>query len=334
MRSRANSLPGRLAQSPVARDAAAEHDRRRRLLSLSRLNALQQRIDDGLLVAGRQVRALLLGQRGPLPHLVEQRGLDAAEAEVEAGCTRSRKSDSPRIARCRELVNRRAAGEWQTEDPRTLVEGLPCCIVEGAANHRDVAVLLAADKVAVPARHHEAEQRRTQLRLLKLSGEDVSGQVTDADDRQFARPGNRLRHVDPDQQAAHQAGTAGHGDRIDLLPAGAGGLERSFDHRDEGLQVRARRDLRNDAAEGGVQLILRPDDIRQKPWSTRHNGRGRFIAGGLDRQDAPVGGGYWGVLVSSPSKSSVCRMSLNRFLKLGAWIESDHMTIASSLLSV
>jgi len=162
----------------------------------------------------------------------------------------------------------------------------------------------------------------------------MSRQVTDADDRQLARPGNRLSHVDPDQQAAHESGAAGHRDAIDLLPAGPGGFEGSFDHGDQRLQVGASGNLRDDAAEGGVELILRPDDIRQKPRSTRHNGRGRFIAGGLDRQEAPVRGGYCGVLVSSPSKSSVCKMSLKRFLKLGAWIESDHMTIASSLLSV
>src|SRR5205823_13339162 len=100
----------------------------------SRLSALQQRIDDGLLIAGRQIRTLLLGQRRPLPHLVEQGGLDAAEAEIEAGCARPREGDCSRIARCRELVNRRAAGEWQTQDPRTLVERLARRVVPGAPN--------------------------------------------------------------------------------------------------------------------------------------------------------------------------------------------------------
>src|SRR5207245_1099695 len=128
----------------------------------------------GLLIAGRQIRTLLLGQRRPLPHLVEQGSLDAAEAEVEAGCARPREGDCPRIARRRQLVNRRTAGEWQTQDPRALVERLPRRVVPGAPDHRDAAVLLPADQVAVPARNHQSEQRWTQLRLFELGGEDVS----------------------------------------------------------------------------------------------------------------------------------------------------------------
>jgi len=94
------------------------------------------------------------------------------------------------------------------------------------------------------------------------------------------------------------------------------------------------RDLWHDTTKGRVQGILGTDHVRQQA-GTVDNNRGRgFVTGGLDRQDAPVRQGYWGELVSSPSISSVCRMSLNRFLKLGAWIESDHITMASSLLSV
>src|SRR6266576_3593611 len=212
----------------------------------------------------------------------DQRALDPAEAEVQAGRPRPRKRDGPGIASTRQPINRRTTRKWQAQDARPLVEGLPRGVVARPSDHADAAILLPADQVAVPARHHQPEQRWTEFGRFELGGENMSRQVTDADDRQLARPGN----------------------------------------------------LRDDAAEGCVELILRPDDIRQKPRSTRHNGRGRFIAGGLDRQEAPVRGGYCGVLVSSPSKSSVCTMSLNRFLKLGAWIESDHMTIASSLLSV
>ena len=98
--------------------------------------------------------------------------------------------------------------------------------------------------------------------------------------------------------------------------------------------MRARRNFRNDAAEGRVERILGADHVRQQSRTRLDDGRRRLIARGFDRQDAPVGDGYCGVLRSSPSISSVSRISRKRFLKLAAWIESDHITIASSLLSV
>ena len=182
--------------------------------------------------------------------------------------------------------------------------------------------------------HDQSEDRRAEVRLLEQPGEDMGGEVTDADHRQLARPGDRLPQVDADQKAADQAWPPGHGDAIDLLPAGARVLERALDHRHQRLKVRARGNFRDDPAVGGVQRILRANHVGEQARATGDDRGGGLITRGLDRQDAPVGLGYCGVLLSSPSISRVCRISLKRFLKPGAWIESDHMTIASSLLSV
>jgi hypothetical protein len=94
------------------------------------------------------------------------------------------------------------------------------------------------------------------------------------------------------------------------------------------------RQLGDDPAVRRVQGILRPDDVREQTRTVGNHRRCGFITGCLDCQDAPGVGDYSGVLLSSPSISSVCMMSLKRFLKVGDWIESDHITIASSLLSV
>ena len=94
------------------------------------------------------------------------------------------------------------------------------------------------------------------------------------------------------------------------------------------------RELGDDPAVGRVQRILRADDVGEQAGAVGDYRRCGFITGCLDRQDAPGAGDYSGVLLSSPSISSVCMMSLKRFLKVGDWIESDHITIASSLLSV
>ena len=93
-------------------------------------------------------------------------------------------------------------------------------------------------------------------------------------------------------------------------------------------------ELGHDPAVGRVQGILRTDHVRKQRRAGSDDRRRRLVAGRLDRQDAAAVVDYCGVLRSSPSISSVSTISWNRFLKLVAWMESDHMTIASSLLSV
>jgi hypothetical protein len=73
-----------------------------------------------------------------------------------------------------------------------------------------------------------------------------------ADEGQAARPGHRLGCLHRHQQRAHQARTAGDGDRVDVVERGAGLGQRRLHHRDQVGDVVARRDLGNDAAERGV----------------------------------------------------------------------------------
>jgi len=49
-----------------------------------------------------------------------------------------------------------------------------------------------------------------------------------------------------------------------------------------------RRDFRDDATEGRVQRFLRSNYVGQRARSAGDDGRGRLVAGGFDRQDAPV----------------------------------------------
>src|ERR1700736_5832170 len=71
MRERPEAFLRGLAQPPVPGHAAAEHDRRRRVLGLRCLDPLEQRVDDRFLVAGREVGALLLAKLAPLTGFVE-----------------------------------------------------------------------------------------------------------------------------------------------------------------------------------------------------------------------------------------------------------------------
>ena len=64
----------------------------------------------------------------------------------------------------------------------------------------------------------------------------------------------------------------------------AGVVERRVDHRVDQLEVAARGDLGDDAAEAGVQLGLRGDDVAEHARAVEDGGAG-VVAGGLDRED-------------------------------------------------
>ena len=49
--------------------------------------------------------------------------------------------------------------------------------------------------------------------------------------------------------------------------------------------MRSRGDLRHDAAEAPVQLVLRGDDRGEHRQLVGDHGRRRLVAGGLDRED-------------------------------------------------
>src|SRR2546425_13241665 len=160
MRALPQSQASRLTQPAVAGDAAAEHDSWRGVGGLGGLDALQEGVDGRFLVARGKMRARLIGDRLAYANLVEQRRLDATEAEVEARGTGSRKADRARIARRGQRVDRRATGERQTQDARSLVEGLARRVIDRPADHRYAAVLLPSDQAAVTAGHDQPEDRR------------------------------------------------------------------------------------------------------------------------------------------------------------------------------
>src|SRR5206468_12943410 len=83
-----------------------------------------------LLQAGGHV-GQRLGRRGMVAQILAQRGLEAAEAEVEAAALErsAREADRLGIALAREAVDRRPARVAQAEQLRRLVERLPHRVV-------------------------------------------------------------------------------------------------------------------------------------------------------------------------------------------------------------
>ena len=89
--------------------------------------------------------------------------------------------------------------------------------------------------------------------------------MIDRDQRLLADEGDRLGGREPHDDTADQARSCGGGDAVEAGEAYACICHRLGDHDIERLHMRARRDLRHDAAEGGVRVDLREHDVGENP---------------------------------------------------------------------
>ena len=120
--------------------------------------------------------------------------------------------------------------------------------------------------------------------MLQQHGVDVAFEVVDGDERLAQREGEGLGVADTDEQRAGEAWAFGDGDRIQLRHAYAGFAEGGVDDRDDGAEVLAGGELRNDAAVGRVDGDLRGDDVRELAGAALDDGGGGLVAGALDTQ--------------------------------------------------
>src|SRR5919201_6432470 len=134
-------------QLRVRRDAADNGDP----LRASRLGGLErpadERADDRALVARGEVGAAPpeLGGR-EVADGVEERRLEPGEGEVEARHARDGERVRLRIALACEPVERRAAGVAEAEQPRALVEGLACRVVDRRPDAAEAGALADLEK--------------------------------------------------------------------------------------------------------------------------------------------------------------------------------------------
>ena len=103
------------------------------------------------------------------------------------------------------------------------------------------------------------------MRVGEPRGQRVRLEMIDRDQRLLADQRDGLGGGEPDDDAADQAGSGGGGDAVEAGEAHAGIRHRLGDDEVERLDMRARRDLRHDAAEGGVLVDLREHDVGHDP---------------------------------------------------------------------
>ncbi len=157
----------------------------------------------------------------------------------------------------------------------------------------------------------QADERRLEVERPQIERRDVTVQMVDRRERKPARPRERLRCRDTDQQRSDQAGMRRHRDGFDVGRRCACPGQRFRDNGNDELEVPAARDLGHHATETRMEIGLRGDDVGDD-LSVRGHERGRgLVARRLDPEDH----------VASESAG-------------GRVPESRHMINASSRLSV
>ena len=132
--------------------------------------------------------------------------------------------------------------------------------------------------------------RPVALTAPQVDREEVTDEVIDPDDRKPAHERDGLGRLDPDEERADEPGPSRDGDRVDRAEASVHGGERLLDHRHHVDEVRARRELRHDAAVGSVHGGLARDDVGDDRPVLAHHGGGGLVARRLDAQDQHLSG--------------------------------------------
>ena len=271
-----------LAQQGVRRHASADNDFGISRPGKGNVELLEQRLHHRQLERRGEVGALLRpGAFAKVAQAVQEGGLEAAEAVLEAGERRAGQRLPFRAACPRQPVERRPARISEPQHPRRLVESFAGCIVAGAADDLETSMLRHQHQVGVGAADDEPQQWGFKVRAGEHRCVDVSPQVIDACER--TRPCRRqpFRHADADQQTARQARASGHRHQVKVARADAGTLEGQVKEVWKAFQMVACGELGDHATKLGVKFDLRVDDVGEHaPPIGDHGDRG-FIAAGL-----------------------------------------------------
>jgi hypothetical protein len=253
---------------------------------------IEQHVDHRFLEARRDVGPRRRG-RAVLAHVQRHRGLDAAEAEVEAVSVRGRFEARAREARragvalLGERIDRAAAGIAEAEQLGDFVERFAGGVVARRPEQRIIAERARQIEARMAAGDEQRDVRQRD-RALELHRQEVALEMVDADERQLPRVGDGLGRAQADEQRADQSGTVGGGDGIDLVERERRLVQRALDRRRQCAHVAARGELGDDAAVGAVDVVLRGDDAGAHLAIDQHRGGG-VVARALDGQHSHGG---------------------------------------------
>ena len=155
----------------------------------------------------------------------------------------------------------RAAGIRKAEQLGDLVERFARRVVARAAEQPVAAPRLDVEQQRVSAGDEQRRERRHGVAMLERRREEMSFHVMHADHRNAARERERLGEAHADEQRADEPRRVRHRDGVESLEPIVRVGERALDDRHDRREMRARRDLGDDAAEDAMH-VLREDDER------------------------------------------------------------------------
>jgi hypothetical protein len=177
---------------------------------------------------------------------------------------------------------RRPAGIAQAEQFGGLVEGFPRRVVLGFAENAVPTDTRYLDQHGVAARHLQRHEREVRGSVLECRGEQMALQMMHADHRNTPGIAQRTGNGGADEQRSDQARTRGIGNPFNGLRIEAGLGQGSFDHRQQPLDVVARRKFRHHAPVRGMQRHLAENLIREQAPGAVIDGDRSLVAGGFN----------------------------------------------------
>ena len=219
---------------------------------------------------------------------VEGEGLEAREAEVEAGPVGhgAREAVARRIALLGQGRHRGAAGIAEVQHLGGLVEGLAHGVVEGVAQHPVAADAGDLHQHRVPAGDQQGDEGKGGRIGLEHGRQQMAFHVVHRHRRHAKTEGQAAADGRPHQQRADEAGAGGVGHAFDIAQRQAGAGEH-LPHQRQGLaHVIPRGQLRHHPAELGVQGHLAVEGVGQQAPIAVVEGDAGLVAGGLDSQNA------------------------------------------------
>ena len=152
----------------------------------------------------------------------------------------------------RQLGQLRSAWVRQPQQFGTLIKGLAGRIVAGLAQQPVIAQAQGFDQHRVTAGDQQGKVRKARGRGFQQGCQQVSLQMVDADRRQAPAMGQGSRQGRPAQQGTDQAGTGRVGHPLQIAGLRRRSLECAAHQGQQALDVVARGQFRDHAAENAV----------------------------------------------------------------------------------
>jgi hypothetical protein len=202
--------------------------------------------------------------------------------------SRPRQRKTLRVAVLGFFFHLRAARIAEAQELRRLVEGLADGVVDRGADAHIIADAADRDDLGMTARGQKQTIRKGDV-VGQPSGQRVTFQMIDGDERPFPDQCNRFGGGQPDDDPPDQSRSGGGRHAVDHVKGARRILHRLGDDAVDGFHMGAGGDFRDHAAKGGMFIGLRQDDIGQDAATpvvlALDEGRRGLVTGRLDAEN-------------------------------------------------